>query len=137
MDPKYDKWFARRFNTDLGEDNEKRYERWVSAQSKARGRDLSKDTINYDLRGYWLDGGYKDKGEGHMTDKWKKPNHPTFSTESIYDGAKDDRGVKWKGGKWSKDYSEFTPSKKMRTTHPTEMLLRYFHEYEPGVKLNE
>lgn len=43
---------------------------------------------DYDHRGYWLENlGYNQSSNGHLTDKYKKPNHITFSNESrFYNG---------------------------------------------------
>jgi hypothetical protein len=38
---------------------------------------------DYDLRGAFLDGARPDPC-GHWPDRFKKPNHPSFSVESIY-----------------------------------------------------
>lgn len=51
---------------------------------------------DYDLRGYYKETGGED-AEGHLTDKYKKPNHPTFSVESKYYK----KGM-W-AGKWDED----------------------------------
>lgn len=68
------------------------------------------DTMNYDLRGAWLENPKSISSTGHLTDKWKKPNHPTFSTDSKYSSFNNPGGT-WVAGKnnsWS-----FTPSKRM------------------------
>ena len=59
---------------------------------------------DYDLRGYWLDPetvktGVKD-GQ-HFTDRYKKPNHPTFSMESKYAVGDDmKRAGRWIGDRY-------------------------------------
>lgn len=71
------------------------------------------DTTNYDMMTAYYDLGYDQMMEyslhedKHLPDTYKKPNHPTFSTESIY-STKDNPGGTWtkKDDKW-----EFTPSK--------------------------
>lgn len=59
---------------------------------------------DYDLRGYWMDPETKKDGivDGqHFTDKYKKPNHPTFSTESKYAVGADARYAgSWDGDKF-------------------------------------
>ncbi len=51
---------------------------------KNRKRLYGDDTgEDYDLRGAYAAGQTRD-GRGHMTDQFKKPNHPTFSNESQY-----------------------------------------------------
>lgn len=40
---------------------------------------------DYDLAGYWKEfGGFNPDGRSHLDDRYKKPNHPTFSTYSKY-----------------------------------------------------
>jgi len=50
-----DLYWKQNYNTKLSAENESRFKNWTAAQSKARGRDMSNDDIDYDLRGYWLD----------------------------------------------------------------------------------
>jgi hypothetical protein len=68
-----------------------------------------KDTANYDLRGAWLENPKSISGADHLTDKWKKPNHPTFSTDSKYSTSSNPGGT-WVAGK--SDSWSFTPSKR-------------------------
>jgi hypothetical protein len=122
----------------LSEENERRFWAWIAAESQRRGRDISMDIADYDLRGYWLNGGWKDiSGKGHMPDTYKKPNHVTFSDQSKYHGAASPWGVPFRGGRWSQDGSSFTPSETMlRYTHSFDSLQNYMRKMEPGVKLN-
>lgn len=77
------------FNTILTPVDEANYEQW---KKKYAPSDSGKD---YDLRGAFKAGIVPDKN-GHMTDVFKKPNHPTFSDESQY--------AKFgKPGHWKKD----------------------------------
>lgn len=73
--------------------------------AKKAGR--SGDVKDYDLRGAWLENPSSIAGRGHLSDKWKKPSHPTFSSESVY-SSKRTPGGNWvkSGGGWS-----FTPSR--------------------------
>lgn len=100
---------------------------------------MSNDDIDYDLRGYWLNGGYKEESSGHMPDTYKKPNHPTFSNESIYHGKPDPWGKKFDGGAWEGDDKSgwtFKPTHYMLSrTHNLENMKRYMAENEKGVKL--
>jgi hypothetical protein len=128
--------YSDRFNTPLSAENERRYKNWLASQSKARGRDMSKDHYDYDMRGYWLNGGYSSTSTaGHFPDKYKKPNHPTFSTESIYHNTVDTNGVRHVGGQWSTDFSTFTPGTTGRSLYGTKALSAYFKKYEPKVTL--
>ena len=58
---------------------------------------------DYDLRGYWKKYGQFEQPHelgAHFTDEFKKPNHPTFSTGSIYHGSQNENGTVNIGGEW-------------------------------------
>jgi len=76
------------------------------AASNAR---RTKDTADYDLRGAWLKDPKSIGGKGHLTDEFKKPNHPTFSKDSKY-STPNNMGGSWVAGKRG-SYS-FIPSKR-------------------------
>lgn len=88
--------------------------------------------IDYDLQGAFMDG-QGSGGKEHMTDKFKKPNHPTFSKESKYSTPKTP------GGEWGTDESgkpTFTPSAQMlEDTERIDNLRKYMKKAEPDVKL--
>ena len=128
-------YFLNSYNTPLPEELEPQFQQWLFANSVGQNRDLSMDLVDYDLRGYWLNGGFKQElSGGHLPDTYKKPNHLTFSTESIYHGADSPFGGKFEGGSWGKDYKSFTPGNNL-FLHGPERLQKYFMEKEPGVKL--
>ena len=133
------KYWQQNYNTALNAENETRFQNWLAQQSKTRGRDLSGDLTNYDLKGYWMNGGYKDAGSGHMPDTYKKPNHPSFSNESKYHGATDPWGGKFEGGRWVGDdksgWSYQASAQMLKTTHTRDQLQQYFADNEPGVML--
>ena len=117
------------YNTQLSPDEESAYQAW------AKGQGREKDVFNYDLRGAWkeLQSGTMGEDErGHLGDKYKKPNHPTFSTESIYNG-KDG----YQGGVWSRNgnVDVYTPQHKL-TPEQAKRLKLYFAQNEEGVALN-
>lgn len=118
--------FTNQYNTKLSPADEKKFEQW--AKSHHRMGDLA----DYDLRGWWKNVGTQDS-RGHFTDAYKKPNHPTFSNESIYNTPQDQGGAWIKGndGKWTFDAS--SANLKYRT--PDE-LKAYFGKVEPGSTLN-
>lgn len=123
------------FDTKLAPAKEKQFQNWMSAESKKRGRDISQDLSDYDLRGYWQDIGSKEKNsQGHMPDTYKKPNHPTFSKESKYHGADLGDGKTAQGGVWQAD-SAFVPGPTNLDNHSIAGLQDYFQRVEPGVKL--
>jgi hypothetical protein len=79
------------YETELTDEEEKGFKAWKKANApKDSGAD-------YDLRGAFK-AGVKPAENGHWPDTFKKPNHPTFSTESIY--AKD---APEKAGSWDGD----------------------------------
>lgn len=128
-------YFRNHFNTQLTDEQETEFQAWLKEDSKQRGKDVSLDLDNYDVRGFWLGGAERDAATGHGSDTWKKPNHPTFSNESIYHDTSDElHGGKWIGGTWGEN--SFMPSKEMlEKTITTEELKKYFKEVEPWVKL--
>lgn len=109
------------FNTKLNPVEEAQFQAWL--KQSARKSDLA----DYDLRGAWRDGGQQ-APNGHFTDKYKKPNHPTFSDESIYSNAQTPGG-KWRrgeAGQWS-----FSPSQYNLDTYGRSALQNYFKRTEP------
>lgn len=77
-----------RFETVLPPTQEAKFQQW---KLQAAPNDSGED---YDLRGAFLAGASPDKN-GHWPDTYKKPNHPTFSNESIY--AKGRAAGRWSG----------------------------------------
>lgn len=135
-----DDYFRTRFNTELTPEETFNYHVWLDEESKARGRDLKEDATDYDMQGAWKDGSRGNAAKnGHFTDTFKKPNHPTFSDQSQYHGTPDDHhGDTWQGGQWYEDggVDHYTPSKKMLdTTTPAEFLRGYMRDREPDAKL--
>jgi broad specificity phosphatase PhoE len=112
------------FDTPLNEQEQESY-------SKKYGLDANRD---YDMQGFHKYNPDFTPGEGqHYPDTYKKPNHPTFSNESIYHGGK------YEGGQWQqnpdKSY-QFTPGRTNLENHSPEELQDYFNKVEPGNKLN-
>lgn len=125
-----DQYFHDNFNTPLTPEEEKKFQGW--AQEHGKNPDM--ETIDYDLRGFW-----KNKEEfadnGHGSDRYKKPNHPTFSDQSQYHGAEAPWGS-YVGGQWSDTGKSFTPSATMlKHTHSEAMLKDYFKKFEPDARL--
>jgi hypothetical protein len=129
------------FNTKLTPEEEQQFQSWVQQESARTGRDKYRDLEDYDLKGAWKElqkGTMTEDERGHLGDKYKKPNHPTFSDQSIYHNTKDPKtGVKYEGGTWSKedDKDAYTPSKHVLKMHGPEKLSDYFNDVEPGVML--
>ncbi len=80
------------YDTKLTPEEENKFQSWKSVNAP---KDSGED---YDLRGAYKEGLSKDSKSGHWSDKYKKPNHPTFSDQSQY--AKD---APHKAGHWQGD----------------------------------
>ena len=113
------------YNTALAPHEEAMFQAW--AEHAGRLNDLH----DYDLRGAWKTSA-KEAMNGHLPDTYKKPNHPTFSEESIYHGRDGAMGGKWvqKGSRWIFQASPFN----LQNT-PADMLQLYFKEVEPDATL--
>lgn len=132
--PQYDPavGYTNQYNTQLTPEQEQAFQQWVAQQSAAQGRDVSKDLYDYDLRGAWL-ANAEAASNGHLPDTWKKPNEPTFSTQSKYN-TPDMTGGAWtqdQGGGWV-----FTPSPFNLQMNPPETLQKLWPEQQPGARLN-
>lgn len=94
-------------------------------------RNVAGDTYDYDLRGWYQQNGAQDLTGAHLTDEFKKPNHPTFSDQSQYSGV---GGMQ--GGQWAQQpngsYS-FTPGS--TNVYSVPELQDYFKKVEPGNQL--
>lgn len=132
-------YFRDNFNTELTPEEAEQFAAWKEAHKAKTGRDLTHEADDYDLAGAWKEHGENvfDPESNHGTDKFKKPNHPTFSNQSQYHGADNERfGGKWEGGAWSAEGDAYTPSKRMlETTHPAKFLRDYMATHERGVRL--
>ena len=115
--------FTDKYNTKLTPKQEEKFLKWAEENNKLQ------DAYDYDIRGFWKN---KEKfaENGHGSDKFKKPNHPTFSDQSIYHGVDG-----YQGGKWLEDKNgvAFIPSSTSMWNAP--MLRDYFNKYEPDVTL--
>jgi len=88
------------FDTALTPEEEKEFTAW---KQKYAPRDSGED---YDYRGAFK-AGEKPGKDGHWTDKFKKPNHPTFSDQSQYaTGENKDKAGTWKGEQYIPPTSE-------------------------------
>ena len=121
-----------RYNTPLTPAEELAYQNWAQIQSAVQGRDISRDLFDYDMRGAFKSGALQSEN-GHYPDTYKKPNHPTFSTDSQYHGADGHQGGTWTqlGGRWA-----FTPGQANLQMHGPDVLHRYFAEVDPEAWLN-
>jgi hypothetical protein len=117
---------SNKYNTKLSEADETKFQQWAAANPRLG------NTYDYDARGFWQAGaGAADNGHG--SDQWKKPNHPTFSTGSQYHGVDG-----FQGGQWaqSQDGSySFAPSATNLQNLSADEMKDYFQKVEPGNRL--
>jgi len=117
--------FSDKYNTPLTPAEEKSFMEWAGPKSK--------DLYDYDLKGFWKAGLGTDE-RGHGTDQFKKPNHPTFSNQSMYHGQDGQMGGAW--DVTPEGQTVFTPSSHNLRNMPLPLLKRYFDEREPGALIN-
>jgi len=120
--------FTNMLNTPIPPEQIAEYNKWLNSlppQMDQTGR-------NYDLQGAYL-AGLSTAGNGHLPDTFKKPNHPTFSTESKYSGG--DFGA---GGTWTQNPNKtwaFTVSPDQLKISSPDSIVNYFKNNEPTGKL--
>ena len=118
--------YTDRYNTPLSDGEEQAYSAWV----KRTGRE--RDAYDYDLRGAWK-ADVKQAANGHLPDTYKKPNHPTFSDQSMYNGLDNAQGGQWVdagNGQW-----QFVASPHNVSNIGAQGLSEYFKQREPDVSL--
>ncbi|SRR6266498_2760271 len=128
-DPESESWVDR-YNTPLSSSEEMAFNRFIADQRKWEGRDYSRDMQNYDMRGWWKKHRGQQVHSGHFEDDFKKPNHPTFSTQSMYHGRDG-----YEGGTWLRRTDKswtFSPGKTNLDYWGPEALTDYFGRVEPG-----
>lgn len=143
------------FNTGLTKPELKDYWNWAVERAKNKGLKGTHDDVLYEMGNYDLQGYYKAAKEidakrakglpledwendvsldtkGHLIDRWKKPNHITFSDESKYHNGKDFSGGQWleNGNKW-----KFKVSPQTVQMYGKDYLQKYFSENENDVDL--
>lgn len=79
------------YDTPLSPAEESAFQKW---KQKWAPDDTGED---YDLRGAFKSGFKPDPKTGHWPDTYKKPNHPTFSDQSIYAKDRPDLAGRWEG----------------------------------------
>ena len=115
--------FTNKYNTPIPPQQQAAFAAWALAN----GQDPVKGKYDYDLQGAFM-AGAKTGDRGHFTDQFKKPNHPTFSNESQYNGIDG-----YVGGQWTpQGYQPSVTNLQFRT--PTQ-LAQYFARVEPETKL--
>lgn len=123
--------YSDKYNTPIPPEKQKDFDSWAAKEKAKTGRDPRGDRYDYDVNGLFLSGQGTDE-RGHATDQFKKPNHPTFSNESIYHGKDGNSGGEWinQGGK-----SYYQPSMTNLKYRSPQQLQRYFKQYEPDTQL--
>jgi hypothetical protein len=141
-----------RYNTQLDPAQEFAYQQWLQQQSAMRNRDMSQDSYDYDMRGAYQQQSQAPQypstftmpetgdaappnPEAHFTDRFKKPNHPTFSDQSQYQGADGQTGGIWAsaGGQGGQTY--FQPGPANMQQWGQGPLQAYFKRVEPKAAL--
>jgi hypothetical protein len=90
---------------------------------------LTSSSPDYDMTGYISKYGVPDQSKGqHLTDEFKLPNHPTFSTNSKYSTPEQP------GGEWKQENNtwHFYASPHNLQNTPPEQLRQYFDKVEPN-----
>jgi hypothetical protein len=121
--------FTDKYNTSLTSEEINKFNLWAQQQN----RNIKNEMYDYDIQGWWKQNQDKNLNNEHLTDIYKKPNHPTFSNQSQYHGIDDNEG-----GIWSElpdgSYT-FTPGKTNLKLYKREQLEDYFSRVEQGNKL--
>jgi hypothetical protein len=113
------------FNTPLPPQQEQAFQAWTQQQPQGHA-----SSYDYDMRGWFAQNGPQDLSEAHLTDQFKKPNHPTFSDQSIYHGA---NGMQ--GGSWQQDGNAWQFRPGAQNFYSPDELKDYFQRVEPGNSL--
>lgn len=84
------------YETKLTPEEEQQFQQWKAQYAP---QDSGQD---YDLRGAFKAGLQPDPQTGHWPDTFKKPNHPTFSTQSMYASQRPELAGTWQGDQYIK-----------------------------------
>ena len=122
--------FSNSYNTPLTYEQAQDFKAWAERMSTEQGRNVLLDTYDYDLQGAWLNGCAYEGNNGHMPDTYKKPNHHTFSTGSIYAGIDE-----YEAGTWVEQEGIWTYYATASNVHTRVELIRYFEHVEPDARL--
>ena len=118
--------FSERYNTPLSASEMGLYEQWLKTLPKHQ-----RNVVDYDMQGAFASG-IASNNNGHFSDAFKKPNHPTFSTQSKYSGTDG-----YVGGEWRNvlGVDMFVPSKTNIEQNEPSFLREYFKRVEPNALL--
>ena len=120
--------YSDQYNTPIPEAKAQAYASWLAYASKTQHRDVGLDMYDYDIQGAWLAGEAQDYG--HMTDRFKKPNHPTFSNQSQYHKTSGCTGGVWLKTNGKDLYAVFKDNMLTKAE-----LAAYFRQVEPDAIL--
>lgn len=98
------------YNTQLSPEEESKFQSWKAQNAP------NDSGADYDLRGAYKAGLTKDIASGHWPDTYKKPNHPTFSEESIYAKDRPDLAGHWEG----ENHDQYVPAGRL-TNQPIDV----------------
>lgn len=118
-----------KYNTPLTPEEKSKYLEWL------KSKDIKPATASYD---YDMQGAFKagvaQSENGHFPDTFKKPNHPTFSDQSQYNGVDGFTGGQWIPG--ANGTFVFNASQTNLQNLGAAGLVNYFKEREPGNTVN-
>jgi hypothetical protein len=122
------------YNTGLTQSEFNEFWKWANSKYGSQEAVLY-NMGTYDLQGAWKSGDVnKLDDRGHGGDKWKKPNHMSFSNQSKYHDGKT-----MIGGEWGQDpntkRSYYKPSKQVIDRYGLDYMKKYFSENEQDVDL--
>lgn len=118
--------YTDKYNTALNVDETQKFTDWSSQQN----RDVNNDKFDYDIQGWWQKNQDQSLDGGHLTDQWKKPNHPTFSDQSQYNGVDGQYGGTWQPQS-NGSFNFLASETNTRMMDPSD-LSDYFKKVEPG-----
>ncbi len=101
----------KKFDTALSTSDEIAFQKWKREHAP------NDSGVDYDLRGAFL-AGLLPTENGHWSDAFKKPNHPTFSNESVYAKSHPELAGYWVG-------DQFVSPEKGLTYHSNFIALPY------------
>lgn len=119
--------FKDKYNTDMSDKDYIEYLEW-----KKRLPERFSNTTDYDLQGFFMnkealrrfnENFLLDPEKAHMIDRYKKPNHPTFSAESKWSGVDDHVG-----GTWAVDYKSYIPSRTNINMVGSRGIMQYLYD---------
>jgi hypothetical protein len=118
--------FTNQYNTPIPANKQAAFQNWLTT------RGHPSDYYDYDVQGYWLSGAGR-AANGHGPDTFKKPNHPTFSTESQY-STPQNPGGHWVDGPQGGNGAFIADPSNLKYHTPGE-LQQYFKQVEPDTNL--